>query len=65
MTAATSSGSPRRLSSMSGRSSSRKLLIAASTLVPSSFERFSIIASVMGVAMEAGDTAFTRTPSSP
>ena len=49
ITEATSSGSPRRPSSMCGRSSSRKLSMAPSRSVFFSSARLSIIASVIGV----------------
>ena len=49
MTFATSSGSPRRLISMKGRSSLRIRSTASSMEVPSSFGAFSIMASVIGV----------------
>ena len=63
--AATSSARPRRFSVMPGRSSSRKVSIASSKSVPFSLARFSIIASVIGVAMKAGMTTFTSTLSQP
>src|SRR5699024_133393 len=62
-TAANSAGSPRRSSSRCGRFSSRKEPIASSRSTPSCAERLSIIASVIGVWMNAGETALTSRPS--